>query len=169
MGFTRLVVRGSGVVVGVAIGRVSVFLRGGCNGLDRVLTLLTRRGVQVVTMAMTSASRCNVLHVVIDSPRGTCGVLGNGGIDTGLASILTVIAGSYTNDFTRALSYFAGTNIDVRCVCYFSTGRGSVLVLQAGGQRTTHRIVHHRGLRCVYRDSLVGLWAAAVRIQGGQP
>ncbi len=145
------------LVMRVAVRRLSIFIRGGSKALRRILRVLGRTHVRLVTSAVTSAIRCNVCQVVYSRPVHTCRRLGGTNVSITLSSIFTVTLSGRPKHTTSTVHVFDHRSVNVSCLCSFLLNKGKVLVFQASGPSETHRIVVLGSLGFVTSRSLSAL------------
>lgn len=144
----------SGVVM---TGRLSVFLRGGSNHLARIARILTGRGVGLSTLYVTRGTSFNVLHNVMSSPSETCGTLGRGRFTIGMASIMNVDYPGMPNTLTGMLQFLSSRKMFVRCVCSFTGGGATGIIVHPGSVRGYVHMLARGGMSLLTTDSLCEL------------
>ncbi len=119
----------------VAVGRVSMFLRGGDKEVGRIARTLTRSSVGVRTFDVSRAASFNVLHLIISSMRGTIGMLRRGRFTIVLASMMYVDYPGMPNSLTRVVRRLARRSVFVRCVCTFTRNSGTGIIVHPASLR----------------------------------
>ncbi len=140
--------------------QISVFLQDQPGHLDRVMSVLAEKGVNIRAMTLTTTtSGWGVLNLLVDDPRTGRDALREAGLSVALRPIVVAVMGDSPGGLHRTLSRLAdaGVNVQNAYATILDRGESAILVIDADDPKRVETVLNAAEIRTMTEQEVANI------------